>query len=89
MQTHNYRLTCSQLPLAVYREIAAHLQQVKGVSVRLITQTSQEFSYYTSQIEAMSLNFVPDLSEGDRQRVAQILDYYAQNHGNWEIAATG
>ena len=41
------------LPLAVYREIAAHIRQVLGVEVGLIPQTSSEFDYNQSQISGL------------------------------------
>jgi hypothetical protein len=85
LENNNYRLVCPQLPLAVYREVAAHLRQVEGVSVDLVTQTSSKFNYYDSQIEAMRVNFAPDLFEASRQMVAQILSYYAKSHGDWQV----
>jgi len=36
------------LPLAVYREVAAHLQQVEGVETGLLPQTAQRFDYTQS-----------------------------------------
>jgi hypothetical protein len=84
LENNNYRLVCPQLPLAVYREVAAHLRQVEGVGVELVTQTSLEFNYYDSQIESMCVNFAPDLSQVSRHMVAQILSYYAKCHGDWQ-----
>lgn len=67
------------LPLAVYREIAAHLCQVKGVHVELITQTSPEFDYHQSQIKSMCISWQP---ESDSQRIQQILGYYQKRYHN-------
>jgi hypothetical protein len=86
LQTHSYQATCPHLPLAVYREVAAHLRQVDGVSVDLIAQTTSKFDYYASQIEGMLVNFLPNLSQSDRQKVAKIIEYYSQKHGEWQIA---
>lgn len=64
------------LPLAVYREIAAHLRQVEGVEVDLIPQSSPQFDYSQSQIGGLSLSWTLNASSKSRQRVKQILAYY-------------
>ncbi len=64
------------LPLAVYREITAHLRQVEGVEVSLIPQTSHQFDYNQSQISGLWIDYTPDSSLESRQRVQQILTYY-------------
>ncbi|MUG98992.1 hypothetical protein F7734_44535 [Scytonema sp. UIC 10036] len=64
------------LPLAVYREIAAHLRQVEGVEVSLIPQTSQEFDYNQSQVGGLSIEYTSSSNLQSRQRVQQILTYY-------------
>ncbi len=64
------------LPLAVYREIAAHLRQVDGVEVDLIPQSSQQFDYYESQIAGLWISWAVNSSSENRQRVQQILSYY-------------
>jgi hypothetical protein len=74
-QTHK-KIEFPNLPLAVYREIAAHLRQVEGVDVDLIPQTSTSFDYYQSQVAGLSICFQPHANE---ERVQQILDYY-QSH---------
>ncbi|HLO87369.1 MAG TPA: hypothetical protein VK203_20510 [Nostocaceae cyanobacterium] len=68
------------LPLAVYREIAAHLQQVVGVEVELIPQTSSEFDYYQSQTGGLSIRWTPQSGRESRQRVQQILAYYQNRY---------
>jgi hypothetical protein len=50
------------LPLAVYREIAAHLHQVEGVEVGLIPQSSQQFDYNQSQIGGLWISWTPNSS---------------------------
>jgi hypothetical protein len=70
------------LPLAVYREVAAHLRQVVGVEVELLPQTSVDFNYADSQVGGMTICFTPD---SDRQRLQQILDYYGDRFGQWTI----
>nr|WP_040553622.1 hypothetical protein [Cylindrospermopsis raciborskii] len=70
------------LPLAVYREIAAHLCQVKGVDVQLVTQTSLEFDYYQSQIKSLCISWQ---SDSNLQRIQQILEYYQKRyHKDWK-----
>jgi hypothetical protein len=70
------------LPLAVYREIAAHLRQVEGVEVDLIPQSSQQFDYNQSQIGGLSLLWTANSSLESRQRVNQILTYYQSRYIN-------
>ncbi|WP_375473628.1 hypothetical protein [uncultured Nostoc sp.] len=70
------------LPLAVYREIAAHLRQVEGVEVDLIPQSSQQFDYNQSQIAGLSLWWTANSSLENRQRVNQILAYYQNRYMN-------
>jgi hypothetical protein len=68
------------LPLAVYREIVAHLRQVKGVEVGLIPQSSQQFDYHQSQIEGLWISWVSNATSDGRQRVQQILAYYRNRY---------
>jgi hypothetical protein len=70
------------LPLAVYREIAAHLHQVQGVEVDLIPQSSQQFDYNQSQIGGLSLSWTANSDLESRQRVNQILAYYQNRYMN-------
>jgi len=69
------------LPLAVYREIAAHLRQVEGVDVSLIPQSSPQFDYYQSQIDSICLCWKENANSESRQRVEQILTYYKNHYG--------
>ena len=82
------RLTCSQLPLAVYREVAAHLRQVQGVDTKLIMRSiehdpSEKFDYYQSQVAGLEINY-GEIEENAPQRVEEILAYYAQRYSPWE-----
>lgn len=83
-QTH-FALYCPHLPLAVYREVAAHLQQVTGVEVELVPQTSTEFDYFESQTGGLRLTFNPASTADARRRVDQILAYYGDRYGNWQL----
>lgn len=79
-----YSIRCVGLPLAVYREVAAHLQQVDGVKTELVSQHSQQFDYQLSQIDRIQIQYPPNVSFNTRQRVEQILAYYSDRYGNWE-----
>ncbi|MEH2249157.1 hypothetical protein [Nostoc sp.] len=70
------------LPLAVYREIAAHLRQVEGVEVDLIPQSSQQFDYNQSQIGGLSISWTANSGSESRQQVNQILAYYRNRYMN-------
>lgn len=70
------------LPLAVYREIAAHLRQIEGVEVDLIPQSSQQFDYNQSQIGGLSVSWAANSSLESRQQVNQILAYYQNRYMN-------
>ncbi|MEA5579607.1 hypothetical protein [Anabaena sp. UHCC 0451] len=78
MEQTQKQIEFPNLPLAVYREIAAHLQQVEGVDVDLIPQTSSDFDYNQSQISCLSISCKPNTNE---ERVKQILAYYEKRYG--------
>ncbi|MBO3460810.1 hypothetical protein G7B40_022155 [Aetokthonos hydrillicola Thurmond2011] len=75
------KIEFTDLPLAVYREIAAHLQQVEGVEVGLIPQSSESFDYNQSQIAGLWIEHTPKSVPQSRQRVEQILAYYRSRYG--------
>lgn len=79
-----YRVRCDRLPLAVYREVVAHLRQVLNVEVGLLPQLSQQFDYMQSQIGGVWIEYTPTADVDDRERVKQILDYYGDRYGSWE-----
>ena len=86
--TNRQELTCPQLPLAVYREVMAHLRQIDGVRVGLILQpidnNPESFDYNQSQIKSLWLEYEPTLPEKYQQRITEILDYYAQRYNSWQ-----
>jgi hypothetical protein len=79
-----YQIRFPRLPLAVYRELAAHLRQVEGVETNLIAQQSKQFDYHQSQIGGLQIHYPPDADAECRQRVEQILAYYKNRYGTWE-----
>lgn len=68
------------VPLAVYREIAAHLRQLLGVEVGLIPQTSSEFDYNQSQIAGLWISWQSQPEEETRERFNQIVAYYQNRY---------
>lgn len=78
------KIKIPSLPLAVYREIAAHLQQLDGLDVEIIPQSSSEFSYLKSQVEGLLLRYSSHFSPEEKQRCQEILAYYEKCHGRWE-----
>ena len=87
------RLICPQLPLAVYREVAAHLRQVAGVNTEIIMRAiehdpCEKFDYYQSQVAGLKINYEEEVSDLEKQRVAEILDYYAQRYAPWQDSST-
>ena len=74
------KIEFARLPLAVYRELAAHLQQVEGVEVGLISQSSQQFDYDRSQVDGLWIEYAETSSLQSRQRVEQILTYYQNRY---------
>lgn len=79
-----YQIRCPGLPLAVYREIAAHLRCVKGVETGLISQSSQQFDYSQSQVDGLWIQYGQTTDLADQERVNQILAYYQNRYGIWE-----
>ena len=85
----NQQLTCPQLPLGVYREVAAHLRQVEGIEASLIMRSldgdpTAEFDYYQSQVAALQIDYPEKMTQSNRERVSTILDYYAKRYAPWQ-----
>lgn len=79
-----YQVRNATLPLAVYREVVAHLQQVDGVVAGLSGQTSDQFDYQLSQIGSLWIEHPDTLSELQQGRLQSILQYYSDRYGTWE-----
>ncbi|MGK7930019.1 MAG: hypothetical protein AB4041_01105 [Microcystaceae cyanobacterium] len=79
------QITYPYLPLAVYREIAAHLQQIEGVMVELLPQDAPSFDYAQSQIKALILTTSKPLTETQQDQIQSILDYYSKIHGQCSV----
>ena len=74
------QITFAGLPLAVYREVAAHLRQVVGVEVGLISQTSVEFDYNQSQVSGLWVSWTPTADAESREKFKQIVAYYQNRY---------
>jgi hypothetical protein len=78
-------LSWAEMPLAVYREVAAHLRQVSGVEVELLPQTATRFNYTLSQVGGLQIQVNPSASAADETRVLEILNYYGDRFGPWQV----
>lgn len=79
-----YYVRSATLPLTVYREVEAHLRQVEGVEVGLVTQPSSEFDYTQSQVDSLWVQHSETIAPADQERVQQILAYYGDRYGAWQ-----
>lgn len=77
-------ITYSELPLAIYCEVAAHLRQVKGVKTELIPQVCLPFNYNQSQVSGLWIEYEADLDTACHKQVEEILDYYAQRYNPYQ-----
>ena len=76
----NLTVQFSNLPLAVYREIAAHLCQVEEVETELLQASTPEFNYNDSQVESLQIQ-LPVANQQSREQVEEILAYYQNIFG--------
>jgi len=79
-----FKIRCPNLPVAVYREIAAHLRCVKGLETDLIPLTPQQFDYNQSQVDGLWIQYGETTDWAQQERVNQILAYYQNRYGTWE-----
>ncbi len=75
------------LPLAVYREVAAHLRQVAGLRVELLPQTDLRFDYSLSQLGGLHLHWDEQTYPQAATQAKAILNYYRQRYPEWMAAA--
>ncbi len=79
-----YQVRCAGLPLAVYREVAAHLGQIDGIEIGLVPQQSNQFDYSLSQIDSLWVEYSDHADPNCHAQVQQILAYYSDRYGAWE-----
>jgi hypothetical protein len=84
LKTQLETLVYPQLPLAVYREIAAHLRQVEGVTTELLPQIATQFDYAQSQVGGLRFSYPTDLAPQGQQILEDIINYYGQRYGQPE-----
>lgn len=76
-------VTIERLPLAVYREMAAHLRQVGGVTTELLPQRASNFDYLQSQVGGLKLTYgATDSISSIESKVTSILRYYEHKYGS-------
>ncbi len=73
-----YEVVLPTMPLAVYRELAAHLRQVEGVGSDLLPQMTPGFDYDRSQVGGLWYELPEDAAA--QTRVDQILTYYKDRY---------
>jgi hypothetical protein len=88
MDKVQYQLHSPRLPLAVYREVAAHLRQIDQVETGLLPQTSQTFDYLQSQVGGLWIRYPEAQAERCQPQVEAILAYYGDRYGQWENLST-
>ena len=77
---HRRKITYKpDIALAMYRELASHLEQITDVSAELFGQESTEFSYLGSQIGGFWLSHPQNISTRSRVLIETILNHY----GTW------
>ena len=79
-----YQVCSPGLPLAVYREVAAHLRQIDGVETGLLPQLSTTFDYYQSQVGGLWIRYPIAIADICKPQVEQILAYYGERFKAWE-----
>ncbi|WP_310427087.1 hypothetical protein [Chamaesiphon sp. VAR_48_metabat_135_sub] len=80
-----FTISNHQMPLAVYREVAAHLQQIEGITVTFLEPIDRVFSYTESQLGGLEITGADRLTDLDKIRVDRLLRYYADRYNSWEI----
>ena len=78
------QLASPQLPLAIYREIVAHLRQLEGVDANLLPQKATDFDYLQSQVGGLWIESDLDSNPQAQTQIDSILEYYAQKYAPWQ-----
>ena len=82
LQGNIKKITCPRLPLAIYREIVAHIRQIDGVKADLIEQTATDFDYLQSQVGGLWVQYPND--QIVNEQIESVLAYYADQYGSWQ-----
>jgi len=67
------------IALAMYRELASHIEQIDNVNAELFWQESTEFSYLGSQIGGLWLSYPQTIQSQSHALIQNILNHY----GTW------
>jgi len=82
---NRYKITYDpDIALAMYRELASHIEQIEDVNAELFAQESKEFSYLGSQIGGMWLTYPHTLPTESQALIKNILNHY----GAWTSETT-
>ncbi|MBD2176784.1 hypothetical protein H6F42_07635 [Pseudanabaena sp. FACHB-1998] len=77
---NRFRITYSpDIALAMYRELASHLEQIADVNAELFWNESTEFSYLGSQIGGLWLSYPSSIPSHSQMLIKNILNHY----GSW------
>lgn len=80
LNTNRYKIIYNpDIALAMYRELASHIEQIENVTAELFWQESNQFSYLGSQIGGMWLTYDQMISAQSQVLIKKILNHY----GNW------
>ena len=74
------KFTFPRLPLAVYRELAAHLRQLLEVETTLVTQEARSFDYLDGQVSGIIITYGQGAVSKTRQQVVRILRYSSDRY---------
>ncbi len=81
MEVSEKQVSYSNLPLAIYLEIAAHLEQVSGITVQIIPENKSNFAYHHSQARGIIIKSIGQLNQDNEKLIESILGYYASLYG--------
>lgn len=70
-----------EITLAMYRELAAHIEQVQGMTVELFSQESKDFNYLGSQVGGIWLTYPLEATS----EVQKLVDIILNHYGSWKI----
>jgi hypothetical protein len=77
MNVDRFKITYHpEIALAMYRELASHIEQIENVNAELFAQESQEFSYLGSQIGGICLTYPHNLPTESQVLIKNILNHY-------------
>jgi hypothetical protein len=83
--SEKFTICNNQMPLAVYREVGAHLRQIEGLTVTCLQPIGRGFSYTESQLGGLEITGADRLTASAKIRVDSLLKYYADRYHPWEI----